>query len=60
MRLGVALRTASMEASREGFDGEALKGHERHVLLHVICHMKVHVQSIYTLGAEKRINGVYL
>ena len=52
MRLGVALRTASMEDRRETLR-EALKRRERHVLLHVICHVKVHVQSKYTLGTEK-------
>ena len=52
MRLGVALRTASMEDRREALR-EALKRRERHVLLHMICHVKVHVQSKYTLGTEK-------
>jgi hypothetical protein len=39
-RLGVVLRTALREASRE-----ALKGRDRHV--------KVHVRDMYTLGTEK-------
>ena len=46
MRLGVALRTASMEDRREALR-EALKRCERHVLFHVMCHEKVHVQSKY-------------
>ena len=52
MRLGVALRTASMEDRRKALR-EALKRRERHVLLHMLCHVKVHVQSKYTLGTEK-------
>ena len=52
MRLGVVLRTASMEDRREALR-QALKRCERHVLLHVMYHVKVHVQSKYTLGTEK-------
>ena len=46
MRLGVVLRTASMEALREASTEaprEALKGRERHVQLHVICYVEAHV-----------------
>jgi hypothetical protein len=56
MRPGVVLRTASMEALREASTEalrEAIKGRERYVPLHVICHVKVHVRSIYTLDTEK-------
>ena len=55
-RLGVVFRTVSTEALREASTEaprEALKGRERHVLLHVICHVKVYIRSVYTLGTEK-------